>query len=212
MAGAALRLPAADCLPLAGICDHPARARVVDTHDTSFLTRERDMSLQERVTTAEPFTLQRRNPVGETKPPGPLGIPERDRRFDGCAAGLAGIASEHSPPARSPARFLRDNPSNIQRGPGPAQGARPRHTSTSVSRVHWHQPEPELPMQVYSRDSSVMTPYGAIITRHGQLVAPGENYAAHSHTMSGSAFRSTTWSLPALSRAGISTSSRRAAC
>ena len=31
-------------------------------------------------------------------------------------------------------------------------------------KVHWHRHEPELPMQVYSRDSSVMTPYGAIIT------------------------------------------------
>src|SRR6266481_8745238 len=45
-------------------------------------------------------------------------------------------------------------------------------------RVHWHEPEPELPMQVYSRDSSVMTPYGAIITAMANWWRRGENYAA----------------------------------
>lgn len=44
--------------------------------------------------------------------------------------------------------------------------------------IHWHEPEPELPMQVYSRDSSVMTPYGAIITAMANWWRRGENYAA----------------------------------
>jgi N-dimethylarginine dimethylaminohydrolase len=39
-------------------------------------------------------------------------------------------------------------------------------------------PEPELPMQVYSRDSSVMTPYGPIITAMANWWRRGENYAA----------------------------------
>ena len=38
--------------------------------------------------------------------------------------------------------------------------------------------EPELTMQVYTRDSSVMTPYGAIITAMAQWWRRGENYAA----------------------------------
>jgi len=44
--------------------------------------------------------------------------------------------------------------------------------------IHLHEPEPELTMQVYSRDSSVMTPYGAIITAMANWWRRGENYAA----------------------------------
>lgn len=44
--------------------------------------------------------------------------------------------------------------------------------------VHMHEPSPELTMQVYARDSSVMTPYGAIITAMSQWWRRGENYAA----------------------------------
>jgi N-dimethylarginine dimethylaminohydrolase len=45
-------------------------------------------------------------------------------------------------------------------------------------KIHMHDPQPELPMQVYARDSSVMTPYGAIITAMSQWWRRGENYAA----------------------------------
>jgi N-dimethylarginine dimethylaminohydrolase len=44
--------------------------------------------------------------------------------------------------------------------------------------VHMLEAEPELTMQVYSRDSSVMTPYGAFITAMSQWWRRGENYAA----------------------------------
>ncbi|MEM9138678.1 MAG: dimethylarginine dimethylaminohydrolase family protein [Pseudomonadota bacterium] len=44
--------------------------------------------------------------------------------------------------------------------------------------VHMLEAEPELTMQVYSRDSSVMTPYGAVITAMAQWWRRGENYAA----------------------------------
>jgi N-dimethylarginine dimethylaminohydrolase len=44
--------------------------------------------------------------------------------------------------------------------------------------VHMHEPSPELPMQVYARDSSVMTPYGAFITAMANWWRRGENYAA----------------------------------
>ena len=36
-------------------------------------------------------------------------------------------------------------------------------------------------MQVYSRDSSVMTPYGAIITAMAELVAPRRELRRHPH-------------------------------
>lgn len=44
--------------------------------------------------------------------------------------------------------------------------------------VHSHDADPELPYQVYARDSSVMTPYGAIITNMAQWWRRGENFRA----------------------------------
>lgn len=44
--------------------------------------------------------------------------------------------------------------------------------------VHFHAPDPHLPYQVYARDSSVMTPFGAIITHMSQYWRRGENFRA----------------------------------
>ena len=45
-------------------------------------------------------------------------------------------------------------------------------------RVHLHAPDPALPYQIFARDSSVMTPYGAIITSMAQWWRRGENFRA----------------------------------
>ncbi len=45
-------------------------------------------------------------------------------------------------------------------------------------QVHLHEPDPALPYQVFARDSSVMTPYGAIITSMANWWRRGENYRA----------------------------------
>ncbi len=45
-------------------------------------------------------------------------------------------------------------------------------------RVHLHDPDPALPYQVFARDSSVMTPFGAIITSMANWWRRGENYRA----------------------------------
>ena len=44
--------------------------------------------------------------------------------------------------------------------------------------VHLHEADPHLPYQVYARDSSVMTPFGAIITHMAQWWRRGENFRA----------------------------------
>lgn len=44
--------------------------------------------------------------------------------------------------------------------------------------VSFHKPDPHLPYQVYARDSSVMTPMGAIITHMAQPWRRGENFRA----------------------------------
>jgi N-dimethylarginine dimethylaminohydrolase len=45
-------------------------------------------------------------------------------------------------------------------------------------QVHLHAPDAELPYQVFARDSSVMTPFGAIITSMANWWRRGENYRA----------------------------------
>ena len=47
------------------------------------------------------------------------------------------------------------------------------YSSAGVS-VHSHKPDPELPYQIFARDSSIMTPYGAIITNMAQWWRKGE--------------------------------------
>ncbi len=41
-------------------------------------------------------------------------------------------------------------------------------------KVHWLEPDEELPYQVYARDSSFMTPYGAVVTQMAQWWRRGE--------------------------------------
>ncbi|MFV2033268.1 MAG: dimethylarginine dimethylaminohydrolase family protein [Gammaproteobacteria bacterium] len=45
-------------------------------------------------------------------------------------------------------------------------------------KVHQHAPDPALPYQIFARDSSVMTPFGAIITSMANWWRRGENYRA----------------------------------
>ena len=74
-------------------------------------------------------------------------------------------------------KHLRDSPSDIA-------VAHQQHAELVAAykhfgvRVHMAEPRPELPMQVYTRDSSVMTPYGAVITAMANWWRRGENYAA----------------------------------
>ena len=51
------------------------------------------------------------------------------------------------------------------------------YTSAGV-KVHTHQADPELPYQIFARDSSIMTPFGAIITNMAQWWRKGENFRA----------------------------------
>lgn len=74
-------------------------------------------------------------------------------------------------------KHLRENPADIDVARKQHQELVSAYKHFGVN-VHMVGPEPELPMQVYTRDSSVMTPYGAIITAMSQWWRRGENYAA----------------------------------
>ncbi len=74
-------------------------------------------------------------------------------------------------------KYLRDSPCDIQIAQAQHAELVSAYRHYNVN-VHMLDPEPELTMQVYSRDSSVMTPYGAIITAMANWWRRGENYAA----------------------------------
>jgi N-dimethylarginine dimethylaminohydrolase len=131
------------------------------------------MNLQTR---ADPFSLRRRDPKGGTAPLSGWGFAnETDRLTDVLLGSPAHL--RHLSTSSLSRKHLRENPCNIQ-------VAQAQHAELVAAyehfgvRVHRHEPSPELPMQVYARDSSVMTPYGAIITAMAQWWRRGENYAA----------------------------------
>jgi N-dimethylarginine dimethylaminohydrolase len=127
-------------------------------------------------TRPEPFSLRRREQGGGTAPLTAWGFRnETDPLTDVLLGSPAHLY--HRATSSLSRKHLREAPCDIQ--VAQAQHAELvdayRHFGVAV---HMHAPEPELPMQVYARDSSVMTPYGAIITAMAQWWRRGENYAA----------------------------------
>ena len=126
--------------------------------------------------TDEPFSLQRRNLNGQTPRLKGWGFRnETDKLTDVLLGSPAYL--RHLATSSLSRKHLRDNPCNIQSAQAQHKELVSAYEHFGV-KIHWHQPTPELPMQVYSRDSSVMTPYGAIITAMSQFWRRGENYAA----------------------------------
>ena len=122
------------------------------------------------------FSLRHRSLNGGTRPLSKWGFRnETDTLTDVLLGSPAHLF--HRATSSLSRRHLRDHPCDIQ-------VAQAQHAELmSVYRhhnvkIHMLDPEPELTMQVYSRDSSVMTPYGAIITAMSQWWRRGENYAA----------------------------------
>src|SRR5687768_10496741 len=132
------------------------------------------MNMQQHVT-VEAFTLQRRNPNGGTRPLSQWGFHnETDPLTDVllCKPTYA----KHLATSSLSKKYLRDDPAKMDL-------ARKQHDELVAAyehfgvKVHFITPEPELAMQHYTRDSSVMTPWGAIITAMAQWWRRGENYA-----------------------------------
>ncbi|MDC0435356.1 dimethylarginine dimethylaminohydrolase family protein [bacterium] len=127
-------------------------------------------------TPEEIFSLQRRNFEGGTARLKDWGFRnETDRLTDvllGSAAHLRHLAT-----SSLSRKHLRDSPANIPTAQAQHDQLRAAYEHFGIT-VHTATPSSELPMQVYTRDSSVMTPYGAIITAMSQWWRRGENYAA----------------------------------
>jgi N-dimethylarginine dimethylaminohydrolase len=126
--------------------------------------------------TLSEFTLQRRKRGGGTQPMQHWHLPNETDPLSQVLLGSPAHLKHLSTSSLS-SKHLRENPCNIQ-------VAQSQHAEMVAAYEHFgvkvqmHAPQPELPMQVYARDSSVMTPYGAIITAMSQWWRRGENYEA----------------------------------
>ena len=124
----------------------------------------------------ELFSLQRRKLEGGTEPLSYWGATNETDPLTDVLLGSP-EALRHMATSSLSKKYLRDNPANLEL-------AHKQHAELVAAyehfgvKVHLVGPEPELPMQVYTRDSSFMTPYGAVITSMSQPWRRGENYAA----------------------------------
>src|ERR1035438_14185 len=134
------------------------------------------MSTEKTTGASDVFTLQRRQTGGGTKPLSSWGF---RNETDPLTDVLLGPADHlrHMATSSLSRKTLREHPADIRAAQAQHQELQSAYAHFGV-RIHWHLPEPELPMQVYSRDSSVMTPYGAIITAMANWWRRGENFAA----------------------------------
>ena len=122
------------------------------------------------------FSLRRRQPGGGTPALSRWGFRnETDRLTDVLLGSPAHL--RHLATSSLSRKHLREAPCDIQRAQAQHAELVSAYEDFGVD-VHMLPAAPELPMAVYTRDSSVMTPYGAIITAMAQWWRRGENYAA----------------------------------
>ena len=133
------------------------------------------MTRHERLS-AEPFALRRRVSEGGARPLADWGFRNETDVLTDVLLGSP-IHLRHLATSSLSRKFLREAPCDIALAQTQHADLVAAYQHFGVA-VHWHEPEPELPMQVYARDSSVMTPYGAIITAMANWWRRGENYAA----------------------------------
>lgn len=128
------------------------------------------------VKNTEGFSLQRRVETGGTKPLTNWTLPnETDTLTDVLLGSPAHLF--HRATSSLSRKHLREAPCNIQVAQAQHAELVDAYKHFNVN-VHMLEAESELTMQVYARDSSVMTPYGAFITAMSQWWRRGENYAA----------------------------------
>ena len=135
------------------------------------------MSAEKNSAALDAFVLQRRRADGGTAVLGNWGF---RNETDPLTDVLLGPADHlrHMATSSLSRKTLREHPGGYPGRQSAASGTAERLCALRRARSTGTCAEPELPMQVYARDSSVMTP----VRRHhhgdGQLVAPRREFAA----------------------------------
>jgi N-dimethylarginine dimethylaminohydrolase len=122
------------------------------------------------------FELRRRNDEGGTAPLSHWTVANETDTLTDVLLGPADNL-QHMATSSLSRKHLRENPADIVAAQQQHRELVDAYRHFDV-RVHMIEPDPALPMQVYSRDSSAMTPFGPIITAMAQWWRRGENYAA----------------------------------
>lgn len=125
---------------------------------------------------SDSFSLQRREKNGGTQRLKNWTLPNETNPLTDVLLGSPEYLFHRATSSLS-RKHLREAPCNIELAQAQHVTLVDAYKHFNVN-VHMLEAEPELTMQVYSRDSSVMTPYGAFITAMSQWWRRGENYAA----------------------------------
>src|SRR5262249_60096624 len=109
------------------------------------------MTLQERISTTDPFSLRRRNPDGGTKALSSWGFRnETDALSDVLLGSPAHL--RHLATSSLSRKHLLEAPANTQLAQAQHKALVAAYEHFVV-RIHLHAPEPDLPIHVHSRDS-----------------------------------------------------------
>lgn len=125
---------------------------------------------------SDEFVLQRRDSQGGTSPLQHWGFRNETDPLMDVLLGSPEFLFHRATSSLS-RKYLRDAPCDIKLAQAQHAELVDAYRHFNVN-VHFLKADPTLTMQVYSRDSSVMTPYGAFITAMSQWWRRGENYAA----------------------------------
>src|ERR1044071_8445878 len=124
--------------------------------------QQRSKGTETNLLGSDAFSLQRRNPDGGTKPLQMWGFRNETDPLTDVLLGSPAFL-RHLATSSLSKKHLREAPCNIQVAQAQHKELVAAYEHFGV-KIHWLKPEPELVMQVYSRDSSVMTPFGPFIT------------------------------------------------
>ena len=134
------------------------------------------MDAMDKAGTRDSFSLQRRSGSGGTARMNYWGSPNEYEVLTDVAL-CKPDNLRHLATSSLSRKYLRENPSNIAVAKKQYEVLAQAYQNFGVN-IHWMDADPNLPMQVYTRDSSFMTPYGAVITNMYHWWRRGENFQA----------------------------------
>lgn len=122
------------------------------------------------------FTLSRRSAAGGTAKLNAWGV---DSEYGVLRDVLLAKPThlKHMATSSLSRKFLREEPCDIAAAQSQHRELAQAYEHFGV-QIHYAEGDETLPMQVYTRDSSFMTPFGAVITNMANWWRRGENYAA----------------------------------
>jgi N-dimethylarginine dimethylaminohydrolase len=137
------------------------------------------MNIMDGAAALDAFSLQRREPNGGTARLNYWGSPNEYAVLTDVSLCRPDYL-RHMATSSLSRKYLRESPSNLPVAKQQFEELASAYEHFGV-RIHWMDPDPALPMQVYTRDSSFMTPYGAVITNMFHWWRRGENFQAIRH-------------------------------